>query len=92
MNALSYWKNKLKKNILDAWINEYNFINQNSKVAIIMSGNFPLAGFHDLISVIISGNNAIVKPCSEDKILIEFFVSYLHKEFPQTNKLVKNSI
>ena len=89
LNALSYWENKLNKNVLDAWINQYNFVNQNSKVAIIMAGNFPMAGFHDLISVIISGNNAIVKPSSDDKILIEFFVSYLHKEFPETNKLVK---
>ena len=87
LNALSYWENKLNKNVLDAWINQYNFVNQNSKVAIIMAGNFPMAGFHDLISVIISGNNAIVKPSSDDKILIEFFVSYLHKEFPETNKL-----
>ena len=89
LNALSYWKNKLNKNVLYAWINKYNFINQNSKVAIIMAGNFPLAGFHDLISVIISGNNAIIKPSSDDKILIEFFVSYLHKEFTETNKFVK---
>ncbi len=89
LNALEYWKNKLTKNILDEWIKEYDFNNQNSKVAIIMAGNFPLAGFHDLVSVIISGNNAIIKPSSDDKILIEFFVSYLHKEFAETNKIVK---
>ena len=89
LNALSYWENKLNKNVLDAWINQYNFVNQNSKVVIIMAGNFPMAGFHDLISVIISGNNAIIKPSSDDKILIEFFVSYLNKEFPETKKLVK---
>jgi len=54
-----------------------------------MAGNFPMAGFHDLISVIISGNSAIIKPSNDDKILIEFIVSYLHKEFPETNKTVK---
>ena len=37
LNALSYWENKLNKNVLDAWINQYNFVNQNSKVAIIMA-------------------------------------------------------
>ncbi len=86
---LSYWKNKLTKNVLEAWINNYNFNNQNSKVAIIMAGNFPLAGFHDLISVIISGNSAVIKPSSDDKILIEFIVRYLHKEFPETKQIVK---
>lgn len=89
LNALGYWGNKLTKNILESWIKEYNFNNQNLKVAIIMAGNFPLAGFHDLISVIISGNSAIIKPSSDDKILIEFFVNFLHKEFPETNEIVK---
>ena len=89
LNALRYWENKLTKNSLEAWIKEYNFDNQNSKVAIIMAGNFPLAGFHDLISVIISRNIAIIKPSSDDKILIEFIVSFLHKEFPETKEIVK---
>jgi len=49
-----------------------------------MAGNFPLAGFHDLISVIISGNIAVVKPSNDDKILINFFINYLHNNFSET--------
>ena len=29
LNALSYWENKLNKNVLDAWINQYNIVNFN---------------------------------------------------------------
>ena len=54
-----------------------------------MAGNFPLAGLHDLICVIITGNKAIIKPSSDDKILINFFVEYLHEEFPETNEIIE---
>ena len=54
-----------------------------------MAGNFPLAGLHDLICVIITGNQAIIKPSSDDKILINFFIEFLHKNFPETNGRIK---
>jgi hypothetical protein len=37
---------------------------------VIMAGNIPLAGFHDFISVLISGNNLIAKTSSKDPQLI----------------------
>lgn len=80
---------KLRKDTLETWVSKYNLQNVNYKVAIIMAGNFPLAGLHDLICVIITGNKAIIKPSSDDKILINFFVEFLHKEFPETNEIIE---
>jgi hypothetical protein len=80
---------KLRKDTLETWVSKYNLQNVNYKVAIIMAGNFPLAGLHDLICVIITGNKAIIKPSSDDKILINFFVEYLHEEFPETNEIIE---
>ena len=80
---------KLRKDTLETWVSKYNLQNANYKVAIIMAGNFPLAGLHDLICVIITGNKAIIKPSSDDKILINFFVEYLHEEFPETNEIIE---
>ena len=80
---------KLRKDTLETWVSKYNLQNVNYKVAIIMAGNFPLAGLHDLICVIITGNKAIIKPSSDDKILINFFVKFLHEEFPETNKIIE---
>jgi hypothetical protein len=37
---------------------------------IIMAGNIPLAGFHDFLSVLISGNHLIAKTSSKDSELI----------------------
>ena len=79
---------ELNKENLRNWISKYNIQNEISKVAIIMAGNFPLAGLHDLICVIISGNQGIIKPASDDKILINFFVEFLHKKFPETKNLI----
>ena len=88
-NALNYWKDQLNEIVLKKWISEYNLVNEIENIAIIMAGNFPLAGLHDLISVIISGNNAIIKPASDDKILIEYFVNYLYTKFPKTKDLIR---
>ena len=40
-------------------------------VGIVMAGNIPLVGFHDWLSVFISGHRAMVKTSSKDKTLIE---------------------
>ncbi|MFC2176171.1 acyl-CoA reductase [Bacteroidota bacterium] len=46
----------------------------DKRVAIIMAGNIPLVGFHDLLCVLISGNQAIVKTSSQDKALVNKLV------------------
>jgi hypothetical protein len=41
-------------------------------VGVIMAGNIPLVGFHDFLSVLITGNNLIAKTSSKDSDLIVF--------------------
>jgi Acyl-CoA reductase (LuxC) len=49
--------------------------NPNPKlVGIVMAGNIPLVGFHDLLCVFLAGHRAIVKPSSKDDVLIRFVV------------------
>lgn len=43
----------------------------NKSVAVIMAGNIPLVGFHDLLCVLACGCKAVVKPSSKDRYLIE---------------------
>ena len=87
-NALKYWSKKLNIKTLEDWISKYKMKSNNSKVAIIMAGNFPLAGFHDFICGVISGNKIIVKPSSDDKILICFFIDYLKNTFPELDDVI----
>jgi len=43
-----------------------------NRVGIVMAGNIPFVGFHDLLSVFLSGHIAQVKLSSKDKLLIPF--------------------
>ena len=45
-----------------------------------MAGNIPLVGFHDFLSVLISGHKVLVKQSSNDKHLLPFLAKYLEKE------------
>jgi len=82
--ALNIWYNLLKINTINQWMEKYNFNTiQSKKVAIIMAGNIPLVGFHDFISVLISGHHVIVKQSSNDKHLLPFLAKYLEHVEPE---------
>lgn len=76
--SISSWAEALTKNNLNQWLSAYNFIEKEPKnVGLILAGNIPLVGFHDLLSVLISGNNVLVKTSSKDDYLIKFLAKYL---------------
>lgn len=52
------------------WATNYKYSTQPKRVAIIMAGNIPLVGFHDLLCVLTSGNIALCKLSSDDKHLL----------------------
>lgn len=58
-------------------------------VAVVMAGNIPLAGFHDFLSVLISGNNIIAKPSSKDPDLIKFVAGILTDIEPRFRERIK---
>lgn len=64
----------LKEQKLIDWVNRYSISDQNTqlKVAIIMAGNIPMVGFHDMLSVLISGHSFIGKLSSKDNHLLNF--------------------
>jgi hypothetical protein len=67
----------LQPNKLESWIKEYPAINDNGAtktVGIVMAGNIPLVGFHDLLCVFLSGHAARIKPSSKDEVLIKHVV------------------
>ncbi len=42
------------------------------RVAVIMAGNIPMVGFHDMLCVLLSGNKFLGKLSSDDKLLLPF--------------------
>jgi hypothetical protein len=76
--ALQSWSKALSTENLNDFAKEVNLTKDSSKkVAIIMAGNIPLVGFHDFLSVLISGHEAIIKQSSNDKHLLPFLAKYL---------------
>lgn len=82
--ALEGWSNSLKNSSINKWLSKYNFNGVNTKkVAIIMAGNIPLVGFHDFLSVLISGHSVLVKQSSNDNKLLPFLAKYLEYVEPE---------
>lgn len=84
MFAMKSWSEALTKENIQQWISNESLGNNNSKkVAIIMAGNIPLVGFHDFLSVLISGHTVLVKQSSNDKHLLPFLAKYLEYVEPK---------
>jgi hypothetical protein len=87
--AFNEWSNALTYINLTQWISAYELSNNTDKtVAIITAGNIPLVGFHDFLSVLISGNNVIVKQSSNDRHFLPMIAKYLEKVAPDFKKKI----
>ncbi len=76
--SIQSWAKALTEENLNKWLSHYNFENVQPKtVGLIMAGNIPLVGFHDFLSVVITGHKALVKTSSNDQHLIKFLAKYL---------------
>lgn len=58
-----------EKNLTE-WVSQYEEPQNSLKIGVIMAGNIPAVGFHDVLSVLISGHTLLAKPSSDDPILI----------------------
>ena len=76
VEAIQSWGAALQSKNISQWINQYHINENNSPktIAVIMAGNIPLVGLHDLISIWISGNRALVKCAAKASVLIPFIV------------------
>jgi hypothetical protein len=62
---------------LEVWLGKYSFNNSNKKVGLILAGNIPIVGFHDILCVLASGNYALIKTSSQDNHLIKYVLQKL---------------
>ena len=88
--ALSAWHKQLKVDMLTAWLNPYKLqeVSSPKKVLIIMAGNIPLVGFHDFLTVLISGHKVVIKMSSTDNVLLKILINKLIRIEPEFKKLI----
>jgi len=77
--ALTGVSKLLREDELRQWLLSYDLRDRESPkvIGLILAGNVPLVGFHDILTVLISGNTALIKPSSKDFVLTEFILQQL---------------
>jgi hypothetical protein len=78
--AITAIAEELTEDNLIKWTNVYPGLKEQKKplsVGVIMAGNIPLVGFHDFLSVLITGNNLMAKTSSKDSELINYISNIL---------------
>lgn len=88
--AIAYWASKLNLTELNNWLKPYHFTGTSDKtVAIIMAGNIPLVGFHDLLCVLCAGYKAQIKLSSNDRTLLPCLISVLIDACPELKSRIE---
>jgi len=77
---------------LNDWVQNYSYADNPKKVAIIMAGNIPLVGFHDFLSVLISGHCVVAKLSSDDATLLPKIAQSLISFCPELKERISFSI
>ena len=88
--SLNAWHEQLKVDMLTAWLSPYKLqeVSSPKRILIIMAGNIPLVGFHDFLTVLISGHKVVVKMSSADNVLLKVLIDKLIIIAPEFSQFI----
>ena len=90
IQSLSSWSILLENNHLNQFISGYEtqlFEKNNDKVVLlILAGNIPLVGMHDVVCSFLSGSKSMIKVSSKDTLLINYLIEQIGKINPVASK------
>jgi hypothetical protein len=71
-HAMGAIGDSLAKDKLEKWVGAYSIDDKRppKRVGVVMAGNVPMVGFHDMLCVLVSGNTFVGKLSSGDKLLL----------------------
>lgn len=72
--ALQQWADLLTAESINGWLKNYSISKISKRVGLILAGNIPLVGFHDVVSVVLSNHIPVIKLSSKDKYMIPFLL------------------
>ncbi|GAB3276116.1 acyl-CoA reductase [Larkinella harenae] len=82
----------LNEEKLSAWIKGYNVLPTEAKsVGVVMAGNIPAVGFHDLLAVLISGHRLLAKLSTPDFVLIHYLIQKITEINPEFGPFIQIS-
>jgi len=90
--AIAALGNSLTEKNLKKWLlpycSQFETEKKSKNIAVVMAGNIPAVGFHDFLSVLISGNRFIGKLSSDDDKLIPAMADILMDYEPEFSKYI----
>ncbi|TKC08342.1 acyl-CoA reductase [Pedobacter polaris] len=87
--ALNSLSKMLNDNDLSQWFNNIQLSEKSKKVGLILAGNIPLVGFHDVLCVLATGNIALIKMSSADDKLLPALLKQLISFEPELSNHIE---
>lgn len=88
--SLDQWLQALAPEHVEAWRKNYaEGVDKDKTVGIIMAGNIPLVGMHDLLCVLESGFRTRVKLSSDDGELPKFWIQRAQEIMPELESRIE---
>jgi hypothetical protein len=71
----------LDSELLHQWLSHYTILDHQTPktVGLIMAGNIPMVGFHDVLTVFLSGHRAMIKLSEKDKYVLPHLIKILNQ-------------
>jgi hypothetical protein len=82
----------LNQDKLTSWVSSYD-LNPAlpRKIGLVLAGNIPFTGFHDLLSVLIAGHHALVKLSSKDSFLMRHLIDRIRTIEPRFSERISTT-
>ncbi|HEY4154841.1 MAG TPA: acyl-CoA reductase [Puia sp.] len=84
----------LQRDLLEQWTRSAGIPGEQKdprQIGVVMAGNIPLVGFHDFLSVFISGHRQLIKLSSKDRELMTAILQFIHLARPETETAIQTA-
>lgn len=89
--ALGALGGELTQSNLEKWLSGYVLPDRQDapcRVALVLAGNIPLVGFHDVLCTVLSGHHALIKPSRDDNRLLPALLNEVYKTHPELKTFI----
>jgi hypothetical protein len=83
----------LESSVLNRWLEAYQIahpeLEGGKTIGLVLAGNIPLVGFHDVMCVLAAGHHVLAKPSTKDDRLLERIVQILTQIDPAMGERIR---
>ena len=71
----------LQRDLLQDWVGSYSIkdATEKKKIGLVLAGNIPAVGFHDIMAVFLSDHVSMIKYSSKDQVIIPYIIQKLNE-------------